>query len=442
VAVLDDGIECMTLSLNYRQMRWVLAVWITLSTILNLLDRQTLSVLAPVLHDKLHLSTHDYANVVTAFLISYTAMYTLGGRFVDRIGERAGMAACMLWWSVCTMLTALAQGFWSLALIRFCLGIGEPGNYPAALRACIRWFPKHERGLPIALFSSGSAIGNILAPPLIAGIALIFGWRSAFLLPGSLGIIWVLLWLLLYQSPQSYPHIRTDDLLELQKAEAEMLSASNDEPWFSLLANRTICGLTLARLITDPVWYFYIFWTPDYLKQARGFSLSEIGVYAWIPFVAGALGGIAGGHGSDLLIRRGWSPLSARKLVLYLSAAMAPLGILTSHVRSAACAIALIALMAFVAYCWFINTAALVSDLFSGYVAGSILGFMGTAGSAGGIVFSLLIGYLLSHYSYGPVFLLAGSLHVLGAWVLHFLVRSNESKGFTFMRAIYGVTTR
>ncbi len=431
----------MTLGLNYRQMRWVLAVWITLSTILNLVDRQTLSVLAPVLREKLHLTTQDYANVVTAFLISYTIMYTLGGRFVDRVGERAGMAACMLWWSICTMLTALAQGFWSLAIIRFGLGIGEPGNYPAALRACIRWFPKHERGLPIALFSSGGAIGNILAPPLIAGITFIFGWRTAFLLPGSLGIVWVLLWLLLYQSPQSYPHIGTDDLLELKNAETEMPQASHDQPWFSLLADRNICGLTLARLVTDPVWYFYIFWTPDYLKRARGFTLYEIGMYAWIPFIAGALGGMAGGHSSDLLIRQGWSPLSARKLVLYLSAAMAPLGILTSHVSSAASAIALIAVMAFVAYCWFINTAALVSDLFGNYAAGSILGFMGTAGSAGGAVFSLLIGYLLAHYSYGPVFLLAGSLHVLGAVILHFLVRTNESKRSTFARATYGVTT-
>jgi ACS family hexuronate transporter-like MFS transporter len=165
----------MTFGLSYRKMRWLLAIWITLSTILNLIDRQTLSVLAPVLREKLHLSTQGYANVVTAFLISYTIMYTVGGRFVDRVGERIGMAACILWWSVCTMLTACAQGIWSLGLIRFSLGLGEPGNYPAALRVCTRWFPKEERGLPIALFSSGGAVGNILAPPLIAELTVLFG---------------------------------------------------------------------------------------------------------------------------------------------------------------------------------------------------------------------------------------------------------------------------
>src|SRR5260370_11551364 len=179
----------MTLGLEYRRMRWVIAAWLTLSTVLNLIDRQTLSILAPVLREKFSIGVQGYANVVTAFQVSYTVMYTVGGRLVDRIGERIGMAACIFWWSMCTILTAFTQGALSLGIVRFLLGLGEPGNYPAALRATTRWFPKAERGLPIALFSSGSAIGNVMAPPLIAALTLLYGWRPAFCMARTLGFL-------------------------------------------------------------------------------------------------------------------------------------------------------------------------------------------------------------------------------------------------------------
>src|SRR5215831_7072249 len=195
----------MALALSYRKMRWVIAAWLTLSTVLNLIDRQTLSILAPMLRDKFQISQLTYSHIVTAFLVSYTVMYTVGGAFVDWIGERIGMAACILWWSICTMLTGLAQGALSLGIFRFLLGLGEPGNYPAALRATTRWFPKAERGLPIALFSSGSAIGNVIAPPMIAGLTLLYGWRAAFVLPGLLGLLWLAGWLAIYRAPAEYP---------------------------------------------------------------------------------------------------------------------------------------------------------------------------------------------------------------------------------------------
>lgn len=406
--------------LSYRKMRWVIAAWLTLSTILNLIDRQTLSILAPFLREKLHLTDQSYSHVVTAFLVSYTVMYTMGGKFVDWIGERVGMAACILWWSICTMLTSLAQGAWSLGIVRFLLGLGEPGNYPAALRATTRWFPKSERGLPIALFSSGSAVGNVLAPPLIAGLTLFFGWRSAFVLPGLLGLVWLAVWLIIYRLPKDLPDITPEERQQLEEPLDEKREAST--PWFGLLKNRNVLALVLSRLVSDPVWYFYLFWIPEYLKRERGFSLGEIALYAWIPFVAGALGGMVGGHASDVLIARGISPVKARTRVLYISAALAPLGMLTSIVHSAATAILLIAVMAFVAYSWFINTAAIIPDFVSDKVVGSVLGFIGTAGSAGGALFSALMGYLLSRYSYRLGFVLAGSMHVIGASLLWLLV--------------------
>jgi ACS family hexuronate transporter-like MFS transporter len=404
-------------------MRWVIAGWLTLSTILNLIDRQTLSILAPLLRDKFGLSQQSYSHVVTAFLVSYTIMYAVGGRFVDWAGERIGMAACILWWSVCTMLTGLAQGAISLGIFRFLLGLGEPGNYPAALRATTRWFPKSNRGLPIALFSSGSAVGSVIAPPMIAGLTLAFGWRSAFLLPGLLGLLWLVVWLWIYQLPQAHPGITPEELSLLAPDNESASEVTAPNRWSSLLKDRNVLALVLARLVSDPVWYFYLFWTPEYLKRERGFSLTDIGLYAWIPFVAGALGGMVGGQASDKLITAGVPNVRARTRVLYISAALAPLGIWTSKAHSAPAAILLIAAMAFVAYSWFINTAALIPDLFPDRVVGSVLGLMGTAGSAGGIVFTVLVGFLLTHYSYGTVFALAGSMHVLASFILWALMR-------------------
>lgn len=405
----------LTFGLPYRRMRWLIAAWLTLSTILNLVDRQTLSILAPLLRDKFHLTVQDYSHITTAFLISYTVMYTVGGRMVDWIGERIGMAACILWWSLCTMATALVQGGFSLGAVRFLLGLGEPGNYPAALRATTRWFPKEERGLPIAMFSSGGAIGNVLAPPLVAGITLLFGWRAAFVLPGALGLVWLALWLAIYRVPSEYPGITAE---ELQALEGDKPKAQRPPRWRELLTDRNVLALVFSRLVSDPAWYFYVFWMPEYLKRERGFSLSDIGMYAWIPFVAGALGGMAWGHAADLLIRRGVPPVKARTRILYVSAALAPLGMFTSHVHSAAAAIALIAVMAFVVYSWFINTAAMIPDVVPENAVGSVLGIIGTAGSLGGALFQPLIGYLVAHYSYGIVFVMAGSMHVTGALIL------------------------
>ncbi len=420
----------MRLDLEYRKLRWLIVGWLTLSTILNLLDRQTLSILAPLLRETLRLSQQDYSNVVTAFLISYTIMYTVGGRLVDQFGERIGMTVCIVWWSICTMLTSLARGAWSLGIFRFLLGIGEPGNYPAALRACTRWFPKAERGLPIAVFSSGSSVGNVLAPPLIAGLTLAFGWRSAFILPGALGLLWTIGWLWIYRLPEQHTRIRPDELAALREGSEDEAIARGGAVapgrWVDLLKDRNVLALVCARFVSDPVWYFYLFYIPDYLKAERGFSLKDIGLFAWIPFVAGTLGGMFAGAISDRLIHAGFKPVRARTLVLYVAAAIAPLGMLTSQAPSAAIAIGLIAVMAFVVYAWFINTAAVIPDLFPERIVGSVLGLMGTAGSAGGALFAQLVGRLLTRYSYTIVFVFAGSMHVVAFLILWLFLKPRE----------------
>jgi MFS transporter, ACS family, hexuronate transporter len=404
---------------SYRKTRWVITALLTLSTILNFIDRQTLSILAPFLRDKFHISVEEYSHIVAAFLIAYSVMYTFGGRFVDWIGERPGMAVCISWWSICTMLTGLASGAWSLGIIRFLLGLGEPGNSPAALRASTRWFPREERGLPIAIFSSGSAVGYILAAPLIAALSLRFGWRVAFLLPGILGLLWLAAWLAIYGDPLESTSLSEEDRTKLVRDHEQGGPDSRLPSFGSLLRNRNVVALLLSRFFSDPVSYFYAFWIPEYLTSERGFSLSAIGMYAWIPFVAAAIGGMVGGRASDLLIQRGVTPAKARRITLYISAAFAPLGVFTSQVRSASMAILLMSVMSFVVYCWFINTAAIIPDIVTERAVASVLGIVGTAGSASGVLFTFLVGFLVSRYSsYRAVFFILGSMHLIAALIL------------------------
>jgi MFS transporter, ACS family, hexuronate transporter len=366
--------------------------------------------------------------IVSGFLVSFAIMYTVGGLWVDRVGERIAMAGFITWFSICTMLGGLSQGFWSLGISRFLLGIGQPGNYPAALRACTRWFPKSDRGVPIAVFSSGGAIGSIIAPPIIVAISLTLGWRAAFFLPGLIGFVWLALWLGIYCFPQDYPEISAAEL-QLLDVSQDHIAEGEAQDWASLWKDRNVLALVLARFVSDSVWIFYLFWIPEYLKHERGFSLADIGMYAWIPYLGGAMGGIAGGRASDILIAKGVPARKARSRILYISAVVAPLGMFVSHVHSAAMAILLISIMAFVSFSWFINTAAIIPDMFSDKVVGSVLGLMGTAGTVGGILFSTLVGFLLTHYSYTPVFIIAGTMHLLASFILFTLMKPKVAKG-------------
>ncbi len=416
----------LTFGLTYSRMRWLITALLTVPTILIVIDQQTLSVLAPLLRDRFNISVKEYSTIVSGFLISFAVMYSVGGVLVDRVGERIAMAGFIIWFSMCTIFGGVAQGLWTLGISRFLLGIGQPGNYPAALRACTRWFPKAERGLPIAIFSSGGAIGSIIAPPIIVSISLTLGWRAAFVLPGLIGFAWLALWLAIYQSPQEYPGISPKEL-QLLDVSQDHLEDGEAQKWSALWKDRNVLALVLARFVSDPVWIFYLFWIPEYLKRERAFSLEEIGMYAWIPFVGGAIGGIVGGRVSDLLIARGIPAAKARSRVLYISAAIAPLGMLTSRAHSAATAIFLISIMALVSFSWFINTAAIIPDLFSEKVVGSVLGFMGTAGTLGGVLFSTLIGYLLTNHSYTPVFILAGTMHLAASFILWALLKPERA---------------
>jgi MFS transporter, ACS family, hexuronate transporter len=374
------------------------------ATTLNAIDRQTLSILSATLRNQLHLSESGYANVVTVFLISYTLMYSVSGRLVDFIGVRPVLAVSLVWWSVASMLTGLSRGALSLGVFRSLLGIGEPCVYPAGVKACAEWFPPRERALATGFFSAGTSLGAVLAPPLVALIALRFGWRFGFVFPGILGLCWLPFWLKIYRDP----------------ARSAALSRSS---WLALLRKREVWALVLPRLIGDPVWYFYLFWLPDYLQRARHFTLLDLAAYGWVPFVSAGLGCVSGGAFSDWMVRRGVSPPRARVRVLIAVGCIAPLGALVGVVHSVAMAMMLACLVFYLTQVWSTNTSTLASELLPPEATGTVMGMMGTAGSLGGALFAQLLGILIAWKGYPAAFVTAGALYPMAAATLLVLIR-------------------
>src|SRR5947209_16784202 len=273
------------------------------ATVINYLDRQTLSVSAPVLRERFHMSNTEYSYVLFAFLLAYTIMNGVSGTLIDRIGTRLGYAACVAWWSTAAVLHVFARGALSLGVFRFLLGIGEAGNWPAGIKVVAEWFPEQERALASGIFNSGSTIGAILAPPIVAFIVLQFGWRAAFVLIGVLGFMWLIGWLAIYRTPPG-----------------PVLNVRSPQPAVQLLRMRFVWSFVLSKIFLDPVWYFYVFWFPEYLKQLHKFNLAAIGTYAWIPFFVAALGNFFGGYLSPVFLRRGMETAKARKLAVSICA--------------------------------------------------------------------------------------------------------------------------
>ena len=411
--------------MTYARARWVIVAMLCAATTINYIDRQTLSIISPLLRKELHLTEHDYANVVTAFLIAYTVMYSVGGRIMDAIGVRLGLTISLAWWSFATMLTGFARGALSLGGLRFMLGLGEPCVFPAGGKVCGEWFPPKRRATATGIFSSGSSLGAILAPPVIAWLTLSFGWRYAFLVPGALGLLWLPAWWFIYRPVAHHPAVTAEERRELQ-------SSAVVEPgprWYDLLRQRAVWGLVLPRLFSDPVWYFYTFYLPDYLQRERHLSLAQIGYFGWIPFAFADLGAVGGGLVSDFLVRRGFSPARARITVLVGVACLAPLGVLAGLAPTAATAIAVTCLVALLTQCWAINMATLAADVMPNSATGSVYGLMGTAGSLAGACFAQVLGYVIQTFGYKAAFALAALMHPCGATILFLMLRPVWNRG-------------
>jgi MFS transporter, ACS family, hexuronate transporter len=383
-----------------------LQIWITVllfcSTVINYMDRQNLSILARTIQNDLHISDIEYSNVVQAFLLAYTLSYIAAGRITDWLGTRVSMACFVVWWSLADMLTSLSRGAMSLAGFRFLLGIGEPGNYTAAPKAVSEWFPAQRRALIIGIYTAGATLGATIAPPVIAFLASRFSWRTVFLFTGSLGLLWVIPWLLIYRTPA-----------EMGQAPTAEDAAPAGSPWKLAVMRRETWILTLGRLITDPVWYFYLFWFPKYLNDSRHLTLVEVGHIGWIPYLAADIGCIVGGWLSGRMIQRGRRPVPSRLRVMMIAAFVLPLSPFVAHMPTPLLAVLMAATAAFAHMTWQVSLGALIVDLFPQRSLGTVFGLVAAGSGLGGMLSTRLVGLLVTNYSYTPVFLAMGFLHPL-----------------------------
>ncbi len=367
-----------------------------------------------------------YSDVLALFFLAYAIMYAGSGYIIDRLGARRGFAASMLGWSVAQVLHAFTQGKWSLAACRFLLGLTEPGAWPAAAKAVHEWFPAERRALGMGIFNSGTSIGSLLAPIVVATVALRFGWRSAFVFTGMAGFAWLVAWLVLYDSPHRSRWLRPAEYARLKPflpAPAESRPATaNASAWWRLAGARGCWVLILTRFFTDPVIYFVIFWLPEYLRKERNFDLAQVGEYSWTPFAFGGIGYVFGGWLSGRLIEAGWTLPRARKFVMALGAAVMPVAIAAPFVPTAGLAIAATCFTTFGHALWVSNLQTLPADMFRGPEIGTVTGFSGSGGAIGGMLAQLGTGYLVVHFSYAPVFLLAGIMHPISAVLIYALL--------------------
>jgi ACS family hexuronate transporter-like MFS transporter len=376
------------------------------ATVINYLDRQTLSVVVPTLMDHFHMSNRTYAHIIFGFMLAYTIMNGVSGALIDRLGTRVGYALTMAWWSAAAMLHALATGPWSLGICRFVLGMGEAGNWPAGVKVVAEWIPVEERALASGIFNSGSSIGAILAPPLVAWIVLKFGWREAFLAVGATGFAWLFIWLMIYYTP----------------AVDKQGTAPSGISLLRLFRTRFVWSFTVSKIFLDPVWYFYIFWFPAYLKQARHFDLSAIGKYAWVPFFLAGGGNFLGGWFVAWLLRHHISLTVARKSSVTIFAVLMTAAIPAVAIGDARLSIALVSVAMMGSTAVTANMLAMPADVFPKNAVASVWGLSGLGAGFGGMIFALITGWLVDHYSYVPVFIMFGLLPLLATLILWFIL--------------------
>ncbi|MDO8544365.1 MAG: MFS transporter [Opitutaceae bacterium] len=416
----------MRARLSIPRLRWVIAGLLLVVTLINYTDRMTLSVLIGEVSKDLKLSTGDYGQIVSLFFLAYAIMYAVSGYVVDRLGTKLGMALFVGAWSLAQMLHGLSTGKWTLAGCRFALGLTEPGSFPAATKAIREWFPAEQRALGVGIFNAGSSLGAAVASPVAAYLALNYGWRAAFFFTGALGLIWLGFWWLLYQPPHHNRWLGEREAAELKAAgvvpESAAVTAKERVDWRGVLRSRPCLTLILVRFLSDPVIYFVIVWFPAYLQKERGFDLAMIGRYAWVPFVFGDIGYVFGGWLSGRMMRRGWSLPKSRKVAMAVGAALLPVAVLVPLVPSAALAIAATSVAVLGHAIWVANLLTLPADIFRQADVGTATGFSGMGGAIGGALANLVTGYIITRFTYLPIFIWAGLMHPMSLLLVWWLL--------------------
>jgi MFS transporter, ACS family, hexuronate transporter len=438
-------VGCDTVAISRRAipyLRWWIGGILFASTVINYIDRQTLSLLAPYLKQDYHWTNTDYANIVVAFRVAYAIGQTLSGRLMDRVGTKRGLTITVLWYSIVSILTPLARGFYSFLGFRFFLGAGESGNWPGATKAVSEWFPKQERGIATALFDSGSSIGGAVAPFIVLWLYFRWGLRPAFIVPGLLGLLWLMAWRWLYYTPQEHPRISESEReMILADRGAEESQAADRPRWGELLKLPQTWGTIVARTFTDPVFFFIADWFPIYLV-AKGISLRSGLLAVWIPFIAADLGNFFGGGVSGYLIKRGWPLGKARKALVVFGGIGVMLLIPTVFTVNLSAITVLFGLATF-AYASFTTIAnVLPSDLYRGGAVATVSGMSGTGAAIGTIIVFELAGHLsdariaTGTHLFDPLIILAGLIPFVGMILVLVLVRNTEATERGLVRKI------
>jgi len=391
-------------------MHWYFVALVTVAIAISYFDRQTLPVAISAIQHSIPLSNQQFSWLQSAFLIAYAALYVGGGRLLDVLGTRRGFIIIMLWWSCACALHGLATNFGFLLTARFLLGMGEGGAFPAATRVVAEWIPLHHRSTAMGTINAGTAIGSVMAPPLIGLVLLMSGWRTVFFGAGGLGIAWVIWWTLSYKS-SALVSIATLDAREL----AQRLS------FFDIIRMRRVQVLVFAKFMSDSAWYFYLFWLPKYLYDVRGFDVKHVSYFAWIPYAAAGIGSFLGGWFSSVLLGKGRSLDFARKFALGLSALFMPVVMLVPYVP-VGWALVLFSIAFFCQQSWSGLIMTLPADMFPLSAVGSVSGLVGFGGAIGGAIFGVIAGYLLGHgFGYGTLFCIFGTFHIIGFLAILFL---------------------
>jgi MFS transporter, ACS family, hexuronate transporter len=411
-----------------RNLRWWITWTLFLSTAINYISRQTLSVLAPVISQELHLTHADYSRIVSAFQVGYAFMWIGGGLLIDFIGTRLGLAIAIIWWSIASVLTGFAHSVSGFVAIRFALGMGEGCNWPGANKAVAEWFPARERGLATAIYDSGSSLGAAIAAPLISFVAISLGWRYAFTVTGALGLLWLGLWLFIYRPLNEHPALTAQErqLIEAGRDGALLSKQGGFSRIPPLLWDRNMWGIILGRCCTDPIWWFYVFWLPQYFSDARGFSMRQVGMFTWIPFLTADAGNFAAGFISGLLIRHQVATVRARKWVCLISCFPMLCGAGATLTKSSPSALLLISLATFGYSAWSTMALTFSTDLFPQDVVATATGIGGFTAGISATLFTLMVGLVVDRFSYLPIFLAAGALPVLGTASVMLLIRQRQ----------------
>src|SRR5499427_7515374 len=403
------------------QVRWLICALLFFAASVNYMDRQVIGLLKPTLQAQLGWTEEGYSNIVVAFQLAYGSSLLFIGKLIDRIGTRKGFSLAVLFWSVSAMAHAAATSVLQFAIARFSLGIGEAGSFPASIKAVAEWFPKKERALATGIFNSGSNVGAILAPVIVPWLTYRFGWRMAFIGTGALGMLWILAWLAFYRRPEESKRLSSEELAFIQ-SDPETLKATA-VPWRTMLRLRQAWAVGLGKFFTDPIWWVYLFWMPDFLHKNFKLDLSGMALPLFVVYTGASVGSVSGGWLSSSLLKRGWSENASRKTAMLVCALAVMPVMFAARTSNAWFAVSLVALAAGAHQGWSANIYTLVSDIFPRGAVASVVGFGTLMGSIGGMIMSYGVGDILQRKgSYLLVFLIAGTAYLVALCFVQILV--------------------